>query len=243
MNNALLNRNIRRIHLWLGIGIGLQLGLWLISGLFMTLFPIDTVRGTHLRSNPDQTLSTISQELITHQQLFAQAGQDWSEATLTIISGSPIYLLQNGEKTRAFNAVTGERQAVLNEVSARDIATQQYAGKGSIENATFFPNTAPREYGRSGPVWRVDFNHPDRASFYVDAISGELKEVRTGLWRTFDFMWGLHIMDWSNRENFNSLWIRATAALTLFFFFTGLGLVTLRLRSIIVRHRNSNAGA
>jgi len=68
-------------------------------------------------------------------------------------------------------------------------------------------------------VWRIDFEKPDAASFYVDAKTAEIKAVRTGLWRTFDFMWGLHIMDWSNRENFNSWWIKTVAALSVFFCF------------------------
>ena len=98
-------------------------------------------------------------------------------------------------------------------------------------------------YGRQGPVWRIDFEKPDAASFCVDAKTAEIKAVRTGLWRTFDFMWGLHIMDWSNRENFNSWWIKTVAALSVFFFFTGLGLVLLRIRSALKPRRSSKKGA
>ena len=92
-------------------------------------------------------------------------------------------------------------------------------------------------------MWRIDFEKPDAASFYVDAKTAEIKAVRTGLWRTFDFMWGLHIMDWSNRENFNSWWIKTVAALSVFFFFTGLGLVLLRIRSALKPRRSSKKGA
>lgn len=241
MNTARLNRNIRRIHLWLGIGIGLQLGLWLISGLFMTVFPIDAVRGTHLQSEVSHPLSTITQELMTPGQLLVQEGQNETALTLTIIAGSPVYLLKIDEQTRAFDAVSGESREALSEKAALNIAATRFAGQGSVGSATFFADTAPREYGRSGPVWRVDFDRPDRASFYIDAVTGELKAVRTGLWRTFDFMWGLHIMDWSNRENFNSWWIRATATFSLFFFLSGFGLVVLRLGSMAVRRRRSKA--
>jgi hypothetical protein len=237
MNTAILNRNIRRIHLWFGIGIGLQLGLWLISGLFMTIVPIDNVRGTHLRSQTVQDLLDRPAGLVAPQDVLYKLEQEASTLTLKIINATPVYLVQSDEQVFAFDAMTGESRDPLSEEDARSIASQRYAGEGSISAATFYLGTAPKEYGREGPVWRIDFDHPDRASFYIDAISGDLKAIRTGLWRTFDFMWGLHIMDWSNRENFNSWWIRATAIFTLFFFLTGLGLVALRIKSMASRRR------
>lgn len=36
---------------------------------------------------------------------------------------------------------------------------------------------------------------------YVDAGTGEVLALRSRLWRAFDFMWGLHIMDLQGRED------------------------------------------
>ena len=41
----------------------------------------------------------------------------------------------------------------------------------------------------------------DGTHFYVDAGSGEIVAKRTGWWRFYDFMWGLHIMDPGGRED------------------------------------------
>ncbi|WP_017930865.1 PepSY domain-containing protein [Robiginitomaculum antarcticum] len=237
MNQAILNRNLRKLHLWFGIGIGLQLGLWLISGLFMTLFPIDQVRGTHLRAT--QLPQTVSAKLdILHpSELISKHALNSDALTLKLIAGEPVYIVTTSEKTQAFNAKTGEVQNVMDEVLATQIAIDSYAGRSAQTTATLFEEKAPREYGRAGPVWRIDFKKPDAASFYVDAMTGELKAVRTGLWRTFDFMWGLHIMDWKSRENFNSWWIKTVASLAVFFFFTGFGLAILRIRSSIKRRK------
>ena len=35
---------------------------------------------------------------------------------------------------------------------------------------------------------------------------------RSTLWRTYDFLWGLHIMDWRGHEDFNS-WLLVIATL------------------------------
>ena len=114
--------------------------------------------------------------------------------TLKMFNERPVYIVTSEDQTQVFDAKTGAILETLNEALATQIAVNNYAGRSTETVATFFQDKAPREYGREGPVWRIDFKKPDAASFYVDATTAEVKAVRTGLWRTFDFMWGLHIM-------------------------------------------------
>ena len=242
MNKAILNRNLRKLHLWFGIGIGLQLGLWLISGLFMTLFPIDQVRGTHLRSDQPPPLLEPSLDILGPMDILIQHALTPQSLTLQLIETEPVYLALNDGKPQIFDAKTGTARSPLNEALATKIAVTNYAGRSTAMSATLFSGKAPREYGREGPVWRIDFAKPDAASFYVDATTAEVKAVRTGLWRTYDFMWGLHIMDWSNRENFNSWWLKAFSALSIVFFLSGFGLAVLRFLSTVKRRRQTKIG-
>ena len=243
MNKAILNRNLRKLHLWFGIGIGLQLGLWLISGLFMTLFPIDQVRGTNLRAPQSPQIVSPSLDVLGPADIVSKHTLRPQSLTLKMLNERPVYIVKSEDKTQVFDAKTGAMWEPLDEAFATQIAVSNYAGRSIETAASFFEDKAPREYGRDGPVWRIDFKKPDAASFYVDATTAEVKAVRTRLWRTFDFMWGLHIMDWSNRENFNSWWLKTVAALSVFFFLTGFALVVLRLRSAIKRRRNPMTGA
>lgn len=243
MNKAILNRNLRKLHLWFGIGIGLQLGLWLISGLFMTLFPIDQVRGTHLRAELSPQIISPNLDLLGPADIVSKHTLRPRSITLKMLNDRPVYIVTSDGQTQVFDAKTGAMWEILDEALATQIAVTSYAGRSTETAASFFEDKAPREYGREGPVWRIDFKKPDAVSFYVDATTAEVKAVRTGLWRTFDFMWGLHIMDWSNRENFNSWWIKTVASLAVFFFLTGFALVVLRLRSNLKRRRNSQSGA
>ncbi len=238
MTSALLNRFVRKLHLWLGIAIGVQLGLWLISGLFMTWFPIDTVRGTHLRAEIKPAPLHIENSVLTPDSILERAPN--AEAlTLQRVDDQLVYIVKVEDGTKIFDAMTGDPFGHLTQEQARRIAQTRYAGGGQIANSTLFASDPPREYGRPGPVWKVDFDKPDRASFYVDAKTGDVKAVRTGLWRTFDFMWGLHIMDWKSRENFNSWWIKSTAVIAVIFFLSGLCLIILRLRSALNRRRKN----
>ena len=244
MNKALLNIRVRKLHHWFGILIGAQLGLWLISGLFMTLFPIEQVRGDHLKAS-SEPVSISSQTDFLPLNTIILSGYDDAVigVQLKVVDGQTSWIIstKNG-KNLLINAQTGDVLSPLTEDIAKRIANGIYIGKGEIVLAELL-DAPPREYGRPGPVWRVDYSKPQAATFYVDATTGDVKAVRTGLWRTFDFMWGLHIMDWSNRENFNSWWIKMTASLAVLFFISGLILVFLKTGLMFRQRRRSGPKA
>ncbi len=235
MNKALLNRRLRKVHLWLGTVIGLQVGLWLISGLFMTWFPIETVRGEHLQAEHEPSSLVWSDYEVDLAGAIAKVDEPIERATAIVLNKEPIWQLTQEESTWLVHAKSGFVISPLADNWARDLAAASYIGGGEITTVALLTDP-PQEYGRAGPVWRVDFGPTERASFYVDASTGEVRAVRTLLWRTFDFMWGLHIMDWSTRENFNSWWLKMTASLAVLFFLAGLGLVVLRWSGVNSRH-------
>jgi uncharacterized iron-regulated membrane protein len=48
----------RKTHKWLGLFIGLQVVIWSLSGLYMTVVHIDTIHGDHLiRSLPQKNIA------------------------------------------------------------------------------------------------------------------------------------------------------------------------------------------
>ncbi len=65
------------------------------------------------------------------------------------------------------------------------------------------------------PVWRVDFSTPESLRLYVDPWTAEIVARRTARWRLFDFLWMLHIMDFSERDDFNTPLLQVAAALGL----------------------------
>jgi len=239
MNSAQINRQVRRLHLWFGVAIGVQIGLWLISGLFMTWFSIDHVRGDHLKAAAQ--MSQIDRHrlkaILTPSEILSSIDTINPESmTLKTLDGELVWLLESNERSVLVNSKTAEVLSPLPKAIVIKIAQARYAGKGQLAGATYYQNP-PREYGRSTPVWKVDFAKPQAASFYIDASSADVKAVRTGLWRVFDFMWGLHIMDWKNRDNFNSWWIKLTATLAIIFFITGVCLSIFRFRSMLTRSK------
>ena len=56
----------------------------------------------------------------------------------------------------------------------------------------------------------------DGTNLYIDAATGEVLALRTGWWRIYDFMWGLHIMDPATREDTHNPFVIAFAVLATF---------------------------
>jgi len=58
--------------------------------------------------------------------------------------------------------------------------------------------------GHEGAIWRVPFQDGDATTLYVSAQDGRILERRNDSWRVFDFVWMLHIMDYTGRQDFNN---------------------------------------
>src|SRR6185503_8113338 len=78
--------------------------------------------------------------------------------------------------------------------------TARYTGNAKVQSATRTdPKMPPIELRRPIAAWQVAMD--DGTHFYVDAGSGAIVARRTGWWRFYDLMWGVHIMDLKTRED------------------------------------------
>ena len=66
-------------------------------------------------------------------------------------------------------------------------------------NGRILPVLSAADAVREVATWRVAMD--DGTHFYVDAANGAILARRTGWWRFYDLMWGLHIMDLETRED------------------------------------------
>jgi hypothetical protein len=188
-----LMRRFARWHIWLGWAAGVPLVLWTLSGLVMAWKPIEDVRGTALRAQPHLVgvgpfttppLEYPSQEIRLVKQ---PLGHVW------------IVTEADGRKQRYY-APDGSLIPPVIESEARDIAAANWAGTDAPVSVTYFPADAnPMDLRAGINAWQA--RYADGTNLYIDAATGEVVAVRTGWWRVFDFMWGLHIMDLQERED------------------------------------------
>jgi hypothetical protein len=102
-------------------------------------------------------------------------------------------------------------------------------GEGKIVRAALVSHP-PHEYRGATPVWRIDLDDRLHTRIYVSPQTGEVRSRRNDIWRVYDFFWMLHIMDYKERDNFNSWWLQLFAGAGFVFALSGLIIVVYRLR-------------
>ncbi len=218
------------IHKWIGLVVGLQILAWTASGLYMTWFPIEQVRSeSNIREAMPRDLRTAV-NLISAEKAIEAAGVPVSRLELLDIAGRWMWRIDSaGKPHMLIDAEKGLVVSPLDEAGARQIATADFAGEGKIVTATLIAADPPIEYRSTLPVWQIVFNDADATHLYVAPLTGKVVARRSALWRTYDFLWSLHIMDYSERENFNHWPIILMSLLGLILTITGFGLLVIRL--------------
>ena len=71
--------------------------------------------------------------------------------------------------------------------------------------------------GRALPLFRVRSEDDNNSQINVNlnACIGEIVAVRSPSWRIWDLMWGLHLMDWEDREDIDNLLLKLFSILAL----------------------------
>ncbi|MHC9085874.1 PepSY domain-containing protein [Luteimonas sp. RIT-PG2_3] len=210
----------RRAHKWIGLVIGLQALLWMVSGLYMTVISIDIIHGDHLahvHANP------LPADVARLDPARLQPGLQ--SYRLKRLLDREVYELRSADGIALVDAQTGERVGPLQTEQIRALAQAAYQGDAAITSIALL-DKAPREVAtRPVPLYRVDFADRGGTSLYFSPNSGELLARRHELWRWFDLMWMLHIMDYETRSDVNNTLFRVAASIALLFALSGIWLL------------------
>ena len=216
------------VHKWLALLVGIQIVFWVVSGLFFTLFPIEQIRSENLiRPAEAQTIETA-----TLASLASLRGDQNALPTKLTIERRPIGQVVIAEFADAppilFDAVTLQRLSPLNAEQASAVARAHVTLVSEPTDVTLV-TAESAEYRGALPAWRVQF--PDGGlSVYVAQNTGAVTARRSDLWRVYDTLWALHIMDWQKHEDFNHPLIVIVTWLTLLSVIAGIILIPYRIR-------------
>jgi hypothetical protein len=206
---------VGRAHKWLALVVGAQLVVWTLTGLVFTLFDIRQIRGEHLWRAPELQEIDLSTVRVQLPEALASVAEDRPRrASLRLLGQTPVWEIEAEIGAFLVSATTGEVVSPISEEQAMALARAAWRGEPGAAIATLH-DPAPRESGIKGAAWAVRFPGEGEPVLYVRVADGRIGPARTDLWRTYDFLWGLHIMDYRERENFNHPLIIAAAVLAV----------------------------
>lgn len=223
-----------QLHKWTALIVGLQVLAWMVSGLYMTFIPIETVRSEHnirkaeprdlretpVRGMPVEAVRALGGPVTRLELVDVDGRLSWRAD----ISGKPAALIDDA---------SGQVISPLGEEAARRIAEADFAGQGRIAAARLIEADPPIEFRGDLPVWQLSFDDADSTNLYVSPASGRVVARRSSTWRVYDFLWSLHIMDYRDRDNFNNWLVVISAAVALAM--TVSGMVILAYRFLVTR--------
>ncbi|UTA55613.1 PepSY domain-containing protein [Lysobacter soli] len=224
---------MRTLHKWLGLVIGLQLILWMTSGMMMSLLDQDRVEGQQFRA-AQRAPSPWPTDVLAPDRVVANVPGSRTVASAWL-QERPVYQVATTTERRLFDARTGE-SIVVDAAIASMLARASYTGPGAPEAPQLLQrSTEARDH--AGRLWRVDFNDGEGTSVYLSAETGEVITHRNRTWRLFDLFWMLHIMDYAERTNFNNPLVIGAGIGGLFIALTGVWLLfaSFRLQDFVPR--------
>lgn len=208
----------RRWHRRIMLFTGLQFLLWTASGLYMVITDIHFIHG--------ETLVTQQRPAIDWQKVSFSTNSllsdypDANKVSLGMLADEPVYRFKdaaNENRWRMVNAVNGELLPALSKTQAETVASSSLKNSMAIHNTVLFTTAGPDEVSpRHLPYWQVTFEGWTSPTLYVSAATGEVVTVRHDFWRTFDWMWRLHIMDWDDGADVGNIFLLLFALSGLF---------------------------
>lgn len=241
---APMTRFLYLAHRWISLAALLQLAAWTVSGTFFAIVPFARVRGAsvagaHQSVIPDPEVVSVKTVMAT----LAARGIVPTSIELRATPDGVFYLLRAGDDRARLDARTGGERPV-DRAEAEAIARRDQPGAPTVRNALLISSNAAIEYReRPLPAWRVALSDAAGTVIYVDAISGDVTARRNDLWRTYDFLWSLHIMNYGDRDRFDHPLLAGFGFLGVFTVLSGATLWIVRMSRAVRRRLGRGGGA
>lgn len=196
----------RRAHKWLALFVGVQVIIWTLSGLYMTAVHIDIIHGDHFIRTPEAR--AVDPASLIDPLAAAGAVPGAKTVRLHWLGNQPTYIISTQEGAVLVNARSGGVTPPPSERKIRELANYWFTGDEPLADVRLVQALPFEVRGARAPLWRADFDGWNKPTLYFSPTTGELITRRHELWRVFDFVWMLHIMDYEERENVNNWLLR-----------------------------------
>jgi len=205
---------IRTFHKYLSLAISIQLLLWTVSGIYFAFNKIELIRGEQYLLNEDASNLDLNEIKGT-----------FNTKSINIVKRLDKWILRlEGETQVYYRALNGEELMELNELEAIEIVRQK-TSLIPLKAVKINSQSRGSEFrGRKLPLYKVSTESEDNINVYVGAMSGEIAAIRSDSWRTWDFMWGAHIIDYRDRDNIDNFLLKVLSILALISALSGIAL-------------------
>ena len=125
-------RFLKKLHKWIGLLIGLQVLLWVLSGLVISLLDPAKVNGRQWADmKVHETESLPKGVLLEPAELPAAQTNGALSISLSVIRGEPVYTIQHPGSETLLSALDGSI-ILTGRADAEELAKEDFTGEGEI---------------------------------------------------------------------------------------------------------------
>ena len=196
---------IRLFHKYLSLVISIQLLLWTVSGIYFAFNKIELVRGEQYLI--EQKVSKLN---------LKEVESSFSGKNVNFVRRLDEWIIKvETDSGFSYTDLQGQNLDELNSEEVREIVRLSTNLTPLMAQRIDKPEIRAEFRGRNLPIFKVATSTTDNINVYVDAFTGEVTAIRSDSWRIWDFLWGAHIIDYSERENINNFLIKILSILAL----------------------------
>jgi len=196
---------IRLFHKYLSLVISIQLLLWTISGIYFAFNKIELVRGEQYLI--EQKVSKLN---------LKEVESSFSGKNVNFVRRLDEWIIKvETDSGFSYTDLQGQNLDELNAEEVREVVRLSTNLTPLMAQRIDKPEIRAEFRGRNLPIFKVATSTTDNINVYVDAFTGEVTAIRSDSWRIWDFLWGAHIIDYSERENINNFLIKILSILAL----------------------------
>ena len=214
----------RKLHKWLGLIIGVQIIIWLLTGGLISFINQQDVGGSTTRKALGDSPSTSSYDALSPVSQLPLAVNSVRSITLDSLLSAPVYKVVQDDAAMLFDAISGQ-ELLVDQQLAEQIALDSYRGTGDLLDSERLQTGSDEVPDISGPVWRINIDDPLVTRVYVSAEDGRVLAHRNSRWELVDFLLMLHFMDYLRAGSFNNPQIIVVGFATLWMAISGMLLV------------------
>jgi uncharacterized iron-regulated membrane protein len=225
-------RTFRKLHRYFGLVIGIQFLFWTLGGIFFAWSNLDQIHGDFNRKpepkfenmlgwkSPEKVYTEISKQHTIDSILSFKAIHILDEPHYQVL------YLSNGKPLIAIASThTGELRTPLTKKEAISVAIHRFKPKSEIKYVELITEQTVNKHheyrNQPLPAYAITFAQKSGTTVYVSTEYGEALKFRNSNWRIFDFLWMMHTMDYTGRDNFGNILLRVFSIMGLVTIVTG----------------------
>lgn len=211
---------MQTLHKWLSLIVGLQLLIWIVTGLAFNLIDEQFLDANQYRIAA-KAQSFNSPLAPTAKLLQQYQAEGIIELKLTSVLSRAVYALTTTQQNRWFWADSLEPLS-LSDAEIQAIAKESYSGSGVIGSAQILTHQTP--FDASGPVAMLTAADEVGTRIYIDTASGLVLAHQNRQSDLKDLLFMLHFMDYTpeNGIGFNHVLVQLVSIGALFLGLSGI---------------------